>query len=479
MAPLTREQVTNIGTSLAGNKEARDIVVSAAQDRISRQSETASSVGGNLAAGITTINSNNLKPTPVVNPTALPPNPTNTRINAATNISEAQAIPPKAPATSLQDKTQQFLQDQLGDGGRIDTQSVREELRLDEKRQRANDLDNKVIATKRRYEEQIEELEKNPEGKLRGNLNQQINKLSQEANKDLANLSFQYKIANDDLNGARETYNARVADMKDFRDYQFQVYNATRDALQNDLTASEKLTLDQNFKIQQDETNFEQQKELADYNAQIARNNAVFSNSLTTPDAPTVADYDAALGGNAIAIEKLGYDPRDLPVSGDVSLKVQQTDSKLNRDLESIQALQDNKQAINLSAGSLKGGFLSSFLETGTGSVLAENVKADFLNEVKRMTGEYTLNNLIAKKAEGATFGALSNAELGIISASASKLNAVLDIDSLTGEIVGISGTENALKEALDDFNLKIIDAIDLNNSKLLSRDELSEINSI
>ena len=479
MAPLTREQVTNIGTSLAGNKGARDIAVSASQDKISRQSETASSVGGNLAAGVTTINSNALKPTPVVNPTALPPNPTNTRINAATNISEAQAIPPKAPVTSLQDKTQQFLQDQLGDGGRIDTQSVREELRLDEKRQRANDLDNKVIATKRRYEEQIEELEKNPEGKLRGNLNQQINKLSQEANKDLANLSFSYKIANDDLNGARETYNARVADMKDFRDYQFQVYSASRDALQNDLTASEKLTLDQNFKIQQDETNFEQQKELVDYNAQLSRSNAVFENSLKTPDKASVADYDAALEGNAIAIEKLGYDPRDLPVSGDVSLKVQQTDSKLNRDLESIQALQNNKQAINLSAGSLKGGFLSSFLETGTGSVVAENVKADFLNEVKRLTGEFTLNNLIAKKAEGATFGALSNAELGIISASASKLNAVLDIDSLTGEIVGISGTEEALEAALSDFNKTIINAIDLNNSKLLTKEELTEINSI
>ena len=280
MAPLTREQVTNIGTALAGNKEARDIAVSAAQDKISRQSETASSVGGNLAAGVTTINSNNLKPTPVVNPPALPPNPTNTRINAATNISEAQAIPPKAPATSLQDKTQQFLQDQLGEGGQINTQAVREELRLDEKRQRANDLDNKVIATKRRYEDQIAELEKNAQGNFGGALAGRINQLSQEANKELANLSFQYKIANDDLNGARETYNARVADMKDFRNYQFQVNRAIEDSIENDWTESEKAIFLNNEKIQASETAFEQQKELASYNAQLSRSNAVFEAKL-------------------------------------------------------------------------------------------------------------------------------------------------------------------------------------------------------
>jgi len=338
-----------------------------------RTQESATSVGGNLAAGVTTINSNNLKPTPVVNPPALPPNPTNTRINAATDISEAQAIPPKAPVTSLQDKTQQFLQDQLGDGGRIDTQSVREELRLDEKRQRANDLDNKVIATKRRYEEQIEELEKNPEGKLRGNLNQQINKLSQEANKDLANLSFQYKIANDDFIGAQNIYNQRVADMKDYRDYQFQVYNATRDALQNDLTASEKLTLDQNFKIQQDETNFEQQKELASYRAALDKENAKF-------EAKLEAD---AVSASQISINDLIGTPAgaNAKISDQSILDSSQFDKEL--DISAVESI--NQAKLALSGVETLQGFLA---QGDDGLNLTGPVKGRVRNFITKLGGD-------------------------------------------------------------------------------------------
>jgi len=403
MAPLTREQVTNIGTALAGNKEARDIVVSAAQDKISRQSETASSVGGNLAAGVTTINSNNLKPTPVVNPTALPPNPTNTRINAATNISEAQAIPPKAPVTSLQDKTQQFLQDQLGEGGQINTQAVREELRLDEKRKKAIDLDNKIISVKTRYEDQIAELEKNAQGNFGGALAGRINQLSQEANKELANLSFQYKIANDDLTGARETYDARVADMKDFRDYQFQVYNATRDALQNDLTASEKLTLDQNFKIQQDETDFEQQKELVDYKASID----AMSGGGETPKIVKVNGVDSVFNS-----ETGQFEPAPVSSSSDSLTPL----GKLQKEEKILQVDSlINNSYLNNAVGTNRAARLSP------ASVFTAG-KSDFVASVEQLVSSLSLTELQNAKAQGATFGALSNAEWKILGASATQI---------------------------------------------------------
>jgi len=280
MAPLTKEQAR---TRLQGAIDTGKLqgIRSDGVNTNPRTQESATSVGGNLAAGVSTINSNALKPTPVVNPPALPTPPVNTRINATTDQPLTPVIPESTPApTTLQDQTRAFLQDQMGGGGQIDTQAVRDELRLNEKRQAATDVENEILQTKQRYQNQIDELEKNAQGNFGGALAGRINQLTQEANKDLANIAIRAKVANDDFIGAQNIYNQRVADMKDYRDYQFQVYNATRDALQNDLTASEKLTLDQNFRIQQDETAFEQQKELASYKAQMDRSNAVFESEL-------------------------------------------------------------------------------------------------------------------------------------------------------------------------------------------------------
>lgn len=47
----------------------------------------------------------------------------------------------------------------------------------------------------------------------------------------------------------------------------------------------------------------------------------------------------------------------------------------------------------------------------------------DFAGGVHKLTGGLTLDNLIAAKARGATFGALSEGELGILAASATTLN--------------------------------------------------------
>jgi len=107
----------------------------------------------------------------------------------------------------------------------------------------------------------------------------------------------------------------------------------------------------------------------------------------------------------------------------------------------------------------------------------AKVIKEDFLNEIERFTGSYTLDNLIAKKAEGATFGALSDAELRVISSSASKLNSMLEKNSKTGLVTGLKGSEKALRAGLSDFEAQILTAIDKNSARLgLTEEELQQI---
>ena len=415
-------------------------------DGVNTNPETARQTGSDLASGITTINSSNLKPTSVVNPPALPPNPTNTRINANTDISEASSIPP-----TLKQSQQNFLQSQQGEGGQLNTQAVREELRLDEKRKTATDLDNKIIATKRRYEAQIEALEKNPRGVFGGALSTQINKLSQEANKDLANLSFSYKIANDDLVGAQETYNARVADMKDFRTYQFQVYNATREALQNDLTASEKLTLDQNFKVQQDETNFAQQKELADYKTQLEQSSPLFKAQVAN-QLSQIRERDASVNNNRvnIPISETKYD-NNLTFEGFITQKENELSMNLSPATKDslrteYEALVKNQPPTNQEAQGVVN-VASNLLGSARAVSSKENLTSSF------NSGDFeSVYTQIANNVEDALTGSVktkfadSRNDIGIMSG---MRDAILEYTNAGGDIGILKGTADKISKKL------------------------------
>ena len=408
-----------------------------------RTQESARSVGSKLSGSVSTINSNALKPTPVVNPPALPTPPVNTRINATTDQPLTPVIPESTPEpTTLKDQTQAFLQDQMGGGGKIDTQAVRDELRLNEKRQAAIDVENELLQTKQRYQNQIDDLEKNEQGNFGGALAGRINQLTQEANKDLANIAIRAKVANDDFNGAQNIYNQRVADMKDYRDYQFQVYNATRDALQNDLTASEKLTLDQNFRIQQDETDFEQQKELADYNAQIDRSNAVFESELKAKE----------INNNSvnIPISETKYD-NNLSFEGFITQKENEQSMSLSpatRDSlrTEYEALVKNQPPTNQEAQSIVG-IASNLL----GSERAKSSKANLTSAFNN--GDYqSVYTQIANNVEDTLTGevktkfANSRTDIGIMSG---MRDAILQYTNGGGDIGILKGTADDISKKL------------------------------
>lgn len=199
---------------------------------------------------------------------------------------------------------------------------------------------------------------------------------------------------------------------------------------------------------------------------------------------------DLAASGDQQAINQLGYDPRNVPLSRNELDSVETTNVELTRDLDTIQALRQNKTGINLSAGTLQGGDpeagffgrplsgLASLLETGLkggGFFSAKNLRENFLSDISQLTGKYTLQNLIDKKEEGATFGSLDRAELVLLSDSSTKLNSLLRKND-AGEVVGIKGTEENLRDALEEFESRVLQAKDKNNAQILSNDEFNEI---
>lgn len=77
---------------------------------------------------------------------------------------------------------------------------------------------------------------------------------------------------------------------------------------------------------------------------------------------------------------------------------------------------------------------------------------ANFIGQVEQLRSKLTLDALINAKAQGATFGALSEGELNILKSSASKLNSWEQKDS-TGKVIGYAAKESDFKSELDRIN--------------------------
>lgn len=75
--------------------------------------------------------------------------------------------------------------------------------------------------------------------------------------------------------------------------------------------------------------------------------------------------------------------------------------------------------------------------------------RQDFVAGVEQLTSQLTLDNLIKAKAQGATFGALSEGELKILSGGATKINSWA-IKDKNGNVTGYKTSEKNLKRELD-----------------------------
>lgn len=79
-------------------------------------------------------------------------------------------------------------------------------------------------------------------------------------------------------------------------------------------------------------------------------------------------------------------------------------------------------------------------------------VRSNFIAGVQQLTQKLTLDQLVNAKAQGATFGALSEGELGLLSASASKINNWAIKDN-AGNVVGYNISEKDFKAEVDKIN--------------------------
>ena len=109
---------------------------------------------------------------------------------------------------------------------------------------------------------------------------------------------------------------------------------------------------------------------------------------------------------------------------------------------------------------------LSGAIDSATGA------GQDFAGGVHKLVGGLTLDNLIAAKARGATFGALSEGELGILASSATTIND-WEIKDDSGRGTGFWNIDEAsFKKELENIKTLTQRAITQSGGSLFSDEE-------
>ena len=140
----------------------------------------------------------------------------------------------------------------------------------------------------------------------------------------------------------------------------------------------------------------------------------------------------------------------------------------LNQRLDTINSVLDSN-ALSLMVGP---NFLSRRSILNAAAYSNFSGEADLIaSKVKQITSQETLNALINAKAKGATFGALSEGELKILSDSATILNDATKTNSLGQTYFDMS--EAAFKEELNRFKTMAKKAFDISNGNILPTKKL------
>jgi hypothetical protein len=402
------------------------------------------------------------QPTPQI-----PPAPVDTRIITNNQIVpqtqpvQGEVMQPEAPKPTLRETMEQKLIGMMSPENRVDREAISQELRIAEKQKKAQDIENQIISRQMSYNNQIERLQSNPDALLNASkLNAQQNLLSREFSRELAELSFAQKIANDDYMGAERLMSDRIKDFQDQRNWEMQAFQVAFNFIQNDMTESEKLQAQQAFQEKQATEDFERQKELATFASQLRQNEARLSASMAGPTAPKIYSIN---GVDSIYDPETGtFVPAPTAQSQDTFGRLSQAKSKVDQ-ITNITQMGGIGSSVGTSVLSrAPSGFLGTVgkalsvvglpgLAKDAYSKLSGS-QQNFISEVEQLRSTLSLDNLVNAKSRGATFGALSDREMQILSSSATKLGTWAITDK-NGKVVGYNASQKDFKREMDKIN--------------------------
>jgi hypothetical protein len=156
----------------------------------------------------------------------------------------ASATATPSATKSITDRLKELIGVQ-GTEGAV-TAKLQEEQQLAAKMEARNKINNQIVSTKRAYEEQIKSIRKNFQGTVSG-MEAAVNNVTRQGNEDLANLAIIQAGANGDLQTANDIIQTKLdAEFEPIKN-EIASYEKLYNLVQNDLSESEKLTVQSNL----------------------------------------------------------------------------------------------------------------------------------------------------------------------------------------------------------------------------------------
>jgi hypothetical protein len=162
--------------------------------------------------------------------------------NATTGVIKADSTY-TPPVNKDKEDAKGALQKILGNisGQAAAEEKIRKEEQLAEKKQRAIAISNELDQLDKSFQDQVNEIKENTQGKLASGIQQEIAVAQDRYENRRANVSLAYKVAYGDYQGAQDIVTQKVNALKDQNTQSLQAYKLFADSINDDLTESEKL----------------------------------------------------------------------------------------------------------------------------------------------------------------------------------------------------------------------------------------------
>lgn len=223
----------------------------------------------------TTPDASKLGQSTVTAPVPAKTNTLNTALGAKTTGAVATQPPAPTPTPTPAPKPQDTVLSRLTEIAGIQktqgdfTNEAMTEQGVYEKQQQVQDIKNQYEAKDRYYEKKRRELEKNAQGMLQGGLQDQLDDLDRQKNQELADIAIQYNAAQGNYKVAFDIAQAKVDAKFEPLKNEIETLKSMYTLYQNDMTESEKMQAQAAINEREQATNFQMQKELAAYKAQL------------------------------------------------------------------------------------------------------------------------------------------------------------------------------------------------------------------
>ena len=371
---------------------------------------------------------------------------------------------------SPRDQALQALMGTFQDQQAFDPTAIKEAEGVYQRQALVNQLSesyDKAIVNQRRT---IQDMRQNPEGKLRGALNADIENYKYESDQNLADKAMQLHYANQDYQSALTIANDAIQAQTDKFDQQMSFFSNMYTLLGNDMTDSEKMMFQS--QLSQQEYAFKNLQDAKSQAMQSAGANGAPPEVLSAiKNSQTMEDVWANAGSYGIdpnlslardkfyfekqlALTKLSME--QALKAGDISAETAQKaiakaegDKKFAYMEEEINNILMNETGLNVATGKIKGAFKSALFDfTGAGGYFPNKLaQEDLANSMEYVSRNLTTQALADAKAQGITFGALSERELDVLGGSADVLSSAWDSETMT-----FRGSPAKIEQSLKDL---------------------------